>query len=156
MTGQVLARSARLLGAVALAGCAMLSPDRASIRTDIERANRAFEQAVAAGDVERVGSLYTSDAIAFPPDAPMVRGRDAIKQLWGGVIRDMGLKTVTLRTVDVERAGHTAYETGEATLRLEPRGGQASSAAIKYVVVWKRADGQWRIHRDIWNAMPAR
>jgi ketosteroid isomerase-like protein len=86
----------------------------------------------------------------------MVRGRDAIKQLWGAVIRDMGLKAVTLRTVDVERSGDTAYETGEASLRLEPRGGQASTAAIKYVVVWKRADGQWRIHRDIWNAMPAR
>ncbi|MGH7266197.1 MAG: YybH family protein [Candidatus Rokuibacteriota bacterium] len=156
MPRHLVARTASLLGVVVLAGCAMLSPDRSATRTDIEHANRAFEAAVGAGDVERIGSLYTPDAIAFPPDSPMVRGRDAIKQLWGAVIRDMGLKAVTLRTVDVDRSGDTAYETGEASLRLEPRGGQASTAAIKYVVVWKRADGQWRIHRDIWNAMPAR
>jgi len=26
----------------------------------------------------------------------------------------------------------------------------------KYVVIWKRDGGQWKIHRDIWNtSMPA-
>lgn len=35
-------------------------------------------------------------------------------------------------------------------------GGQATNAVVKYVVVWKRVDGQWRLHRDIWNTMPAK
>jgi len=26
---------------------------------------------------------------------------------------------------------------------------------VKYVVVWQRSAGQWRLHRDIWNAQPA-
>lgn len=25
------------------------------------------------------------------------------------------------------------------------------TAVAKYVVVWKKEDGQWRLHRDIWN-----
>jgi ketosteroid isomerase-like protein len=44
----------------------------------------------------------------------------------------------------------TAYEGGEAT--LTHRGGTAS---VKFVVVWRMVDGQWRLHRDIWNSKGA-
>jgi ketosteroid isomerase-like protein len=30
----------------------------------------------------RIGSLYTDDAIAFPPGSGMVKGRAAIEALW--------------------------------------------------------------------------
>ena len=39
-----------------------------------------------------------------------------------------------------------AHEVGEAQLTLG-----SGTAVVKYVVVWKKADGQWRLHRDIWN-----
>jgi ketosteroid isomerase-like protein len=58
----------------------------------------------------------------------------------------MGLKSVKLETVDLEIAGEMAHELGEAQLTLG-----SGTAAVKYVVVWKKADGQWRLHRDIWN-----
>lgn len=151
-----LARIVPFAFAIALAGCATLSPDKSATQAQIAQANQTFEEAARRGDAERLASLYTLDAIAFPPDAPMVKGRQNIKELWGSVIRDMGLKSVNLKTVDLEVAGDTAYEVGEATLRLEPRGGQATNAVVKYVVVWKKVDGQWRLHRDIWNAIPAK
>ena len=40
-------------------------------------------------------------------------------------------------------------------LSLEPPGGQRATANVKYIVVWQRSAGQWRLHRDIWNAEPA-
>lgn len=52
--------------------------------TEIAAVNRAFEEAVRKGDVDRLAQLYTQDAIALPPDGPFVRGRDAIKELWSG------------------------------------------------------------------------
>lgn len=61
-----------------LAGCAALSVDRSATQAAVEQANRAFEDVIRAGDSERIGSLYTPDAIAFPPDAPMVKGRDNV------------------------------------------------------------------------------
>lgn len=125
-------------------------------RAEIAAVNRAFEDAARKGDAEAMASLYTADGVALPPDAPMVKGRDNIKQLWASVISGMGLRSVTLETLDLEVAGDMAAEVGEATLRLEPRGGQATNAVVKYVVVWKRVDGQWRLHRDIWNATPAK
>lgn len=119
-------------------------------QTEIAAVNRAFEDAARKGDMDRLASLYTSDAMALPPDGPLVKGRDHIKQMWGTVAQQIGLKEVRLQTVDLQIAGETAYEVGEAALTL-----QAGAAVVKYVVVWKKSDGQWRLHRDIWNAKGA-
>jgi uncharacterized protein (TIGR02246 family) len=119
--------------------------------TEIAATNRAFEEAVRKGDVERLAYLYTTDAMALPPDGPVVKGRDAIKELWGSVIRDMALRDVQLQTQDLEVSGDTACEVGEARLTLEPPSSQPTSVTVKYVVAWKKAAGRWLLHRDIWN-----
>ena len=45
--------------------------------------------------------------------------------------------------------GDTAIEVGKFTLQGE--GGQTVDEG-KYLVVWKQADGQWKLHRDIFNS----
>lgn len=119
-------------------------------RSAIAAVNRQFEEAARKGDVDRLASLYTADAMAFPPDGPIVRGRDNIKQMWASVAQQMGLKDVRLETLDFEQAGDTGYEVGEATLTLG-----SGTAIVKFVVVWRMIDGQWRLHRDIWNSKGA-
>jgi uncharacterized protein (TIGR02246 family) len=119
-------------------------------RNEIGAVNRQFEEAARKGDVERIASLYTKDAMAMPPDGPVVKGRDAIKQMWGSLAQQLGLKDVRLETQDFEQAGDTGYEVGEAHLTLG-----SGKAVVKFVVVWKKEDGQWRLHRDIWNGKAA-
>jgi len=119
-------------------------------QSEIATVNRQFEDAARKGDLERLASLYTRDAIALPPDSPMVKGRDNIKQMWGTIAQQIGLKDVRLNTIDLDMSGDTAYEVGEANLTIAN-----GSAAVKFVVVWKKVDGQWRLHRDIWNAKGA-
>ena len=120
--------------------------------TEIAATNRAFEEAVRKGDVDRLAYLYTTDAMALPPDGPIVKGREAIKELWGGVIRDMALRDVQLQTLDLEITGDAACEVGEARLTLEPPSSEPTTVTVKYVVAWKKAAGRWLLHRDIWNA----
>jgi len=119
-------------------------------RAEITAVNRMFEEAAGKGDLEALASLYTKDAMALPPDGPLVRGRDNIKQMWASIAQQIGLKSVTLETVDLEVAGDMAHEVGEARLSL-----QSGPAVVKYVVVWKKVAGQWRLHRDIWNGKAA-
>ena len=121
---------------------------------EISAVNRRFEEAARKGDFEAIAALYTGDAIALPPDGPFVRGRD-IKQLWKTVINDMRLQDVKLDTTDLDIAGDTACEVGEGKLTLRSADGSPTAATVKYVVVWKKTDGQWRLHRDIWNAKAA-
>lgn len=119
-------------------------------QAEIAAINRQFEDAARKGDLDRLASLYTADAVALPPDGPVVKGRDGIKQMWGSIAQQIGLKDVRLTTLDFEQAGDTGYEVGEATLTVS-----SGTAVVKFVVVWKRVDGQWRLHRDIWNTKGA-
>ena len=124
-------------------------------RAAIDAANAKFSEAFARGDTKALAALYTSDAIAFPPDSEMIRGNDAIGVFWKGT-RESGVLGAALTTIEVSRSGDVAYEVGKASLTIQPAGKEPTTAMAKYVVVWKRqADGSWKLHRDIWNSLPA-
>lgn len=116
-------------------------------QVEIDSVNRSFEAAARKRDTVALAALYTADAIVMPPDGPYVKGRENIAQMWAGAIQQMGIKDVRLNTIVLEIAGDAANEVGEAILTLE-----SGTASAKYVVVWKKTEGQWRLHRDIWNA----
>ena len=125
-------------------------------RTAIEAANAKFSEAFARGDAKALAAMYTADAIAFPPDSEMIRGNEAIGNFWK-TTRDSGVQSATLTTVDVGRSGDVAYEVGKVSLSIQPAGKEPTTAAAKYLVVWKRqSDGSWKLHRDIWNSLPAK
>ena len=122
-----------------------------AVRESINEGNRNFGSAVARKDYAAMAALYTENAMVLPPDGPIVTGRPAIEEFWRSAANALGLTDAVLRTRDLEVAGDTAYEVGEANLQLG--GGQIM---VKYLVVWTRGDdGNWLLHRDIWNTLPA-
>jgi ketosteroid isomerase-like protein len=62
---------------------------------------------------------------------------------------DSGIKAMTLESVEVEGHGDTAIEVGKYTLHDE--GGQPLDEG-KYIVIYKQEDGEWKLHRDIFNS----
>ena len=126
--------------------------DIAKIRRSIVDVEAKFTAAFNRGDVAGVAALYTDDATLLPPNSETLQGRQAIQDFWTGGLR-MGLKDVTLTTVDVGGSDDTAYSIGKYTLNIQPEGQEGMSDSGKYVVVWKRqADGTWKYHVDIWNS----
>ena len=95
-----------------------------------------------------MAALYTSNAQLFPTHSDIVSGTEAIQKFWQGVITS-GVKGATLTTLDVDGQGDTAYEVGKYALTGE--GGKVLDNG-KYIVVWKREQGKWQLHRDIWNS----
>lgn len=132
-------------------GCAMFAvaapAQPGDARAAIEAQNRAFIAAFGRGDANAVAALYTENAQVIAPGSAPVSGRAAIGEFWQGSIAS-GIREVALETIDVESDGALAAETGAARLV----GGDGSVTAARYVVVWKNVDGQWMLHRDIWNA----
>lgn len=118
------------------------------IRNAIASANERFMAAFNQGDAAGVAALYTEDGQLLPPNSHSMRGRQAIQTFWQGAM-DMGIKSATMETVEVEGHGDTAIEVSTYTLQGE--GGQMLDKG-KYIVIWKREDGQWRLHRDIFNS----
>jgi uncharacterized protein (TIGR02246 family) len=120
---------------------------REDVRAAVEAGNKKFLAALSRADAAGLSGLYTTNAQVFPTHSDIVRGKQAIEQFWKGVI-DSGVKGAVLKTLEVERRGDTAYEVG--TYSMTGEGGKVVDAG-KYVVIWKRQEGQWKLHRDIWN-----
>jgi ketosteroid isomerase-like protein len=121
------------------------------VRKSIASGNREFSAAAARKDYAAIAALHTEAAMVLPPDAPVVRGRKAIEEFWRAAVSSLDLVGVTLQTLDLEFQGDAAFEVGEAELKSS-----SGLARVKYLVVWMRGnDGQWRLHRDIWNGAQA-
>ncbi len=133
---------------LALACIVSATPARSDeVRDAVEAGNRAFITAFLRGDAKAIASLYTPDAQVIAPGSAVARGRPAIAAFWQKSI-DSGIKDVTLETAEVESAGNLAYETG--IVGLIAKDGTRSNA--RYLVIWKRTDGKWLLHRDTWNS----
>lgn len=130
---------------VLLSGCA--DKESEDPTPAIEAGNDAFVENFLKGDERAVAALYTEDAKIVAPGSPVVSGRAGVAKFWRGFM-DTGVKDFTLKTLDASASGDLAYEDGVATI-IDKDG---SPTAIRYLVVWKRVDGEWYLHRDIWNS----
>lgn len=120
----------------------------ADVRQAIEQKNRLFEASFREGDPARgAREVYTRKGRAMPPGADTVQGREKVANFWHSAAAGMGIVGIQLETLDLTVSGKMACEVGRGTLRLQ--GGQ--EVAAKYVVVWKKEDGEWRWDVDIWN-----
>jgi uncharacterized protein (TIGR02246 family) len=107
-----------------------------------------FETLYADENATGLANFYTENGMVLPPGSEMVQGREKIRELWEGLF-DLGIKKIKLDILEVEQYGDTATEVGKATLLSED--GQIMDKG-KYIVIWKQQDGQWKIHRDIFNS----
>jgi uncharacterized protein (TIGR02246 family) len=118
-----------------------------SSRAEIEQVNTSFVDAFNQGNAAGLAAVYTTDGQILPPGYEPMTGKQAIQGFWQAVL-NMGIAEATLETVELDEQGDLLWERGKYTLK-----GKDGSLADqgKYIVVWKREDGGWKWHRDIWN-----
>jgi ketosteroid isomerase-like protein len=110
--------------------------------------NAVFDtELVNTGNFDLLDRVYTADARILPPGAPMIAGRENIKEFWKQAIAALGVKSAKLATVDAEMTGDSVVEIGKADLVVA----DGSTVTLKYVVHWKQEDSLWKWHVDIWN-----
>jgi uncharacterized protein (TIGR02246 family) len=117
------------------------------VTADIAAANDAFMTAFAGGDGAAVAALYTEEARLLPPGSDPIDGRAAIAEFWQGVM-DSGVAEARLMIDEVENFGDTACEISHYAM-YDADGGVIGEG--RYIVIWKRTDAGWKLHRDIWN-----
>jgi uncharacterized protein (TIGR02246 family) len=125
--------------------------DLANAKTEIEEANKAFMALVAAGDSVGLANSYTTDAKFMSAGAPAVVGRDNIQTAMSDIVKS-GITAVDLRLQNVYGTKDLLAEEGELTLFA----GDKAVAEEKYIVLWKKEEGRWKLFRDIFNSnLPA-
>ena len=117
-------------------------------RAEIEAVNAKWMELFNKGDFDGIASLYTEDAVAFPPGSSMVKGRTAIGAMWKSMAEQVSDPKLT--TLDVKPLGPSAArEIG--TFSLKTKGPTPQEVSGKYVVVWEKVGSEWKLSADIWN-----
>ena len=126
--------------------------DVTAMKKMIEEKNNQFTKAHITGDSAFLVNIFTQDARVFAPNSDPVIGRPAIV-----VVNSQYLK------LDIKefREETTAFYGNEDYLIDEGNyyfryGKDNTIDKGKYLNVWKKEDGDWKIYANIWNTnMPA-
>lgn len=123
--------------------------DLASAQKEINESNRAFEGYVSKGDsVGLATNLYTIDAKFMNPNSPSAEGRAAIISAISGIFKS-GITGIKLTSKEIW--GDENALTEEGAFQLNIKDGTVVESG-KYLVLWKKEDGKWKLHRDMFSS----
>ena len=125
------------------------------ISADIEACknlNDAWDEAYNAGDIDRLLSIYTDDAIRIPPNEPALIGKEAIQGNFQQSFDQFTEENDSV-VVDVKIGGDLAFVRGTWTDIQTPKDGEESlNLNGNFVVInQKQTDGSWKTICDIWS-----
>ncbi len=130
--------------------------DAAVVEQSIRDGADRFEQAMVAGDVAALTSLYSDDAVLLPANMPKTEGIEAIRAWFQPIVPEESRPTafsLDPQTITVSESGDVAYEVGAFTYTGPEPDGTVVTTNGKYVAIWKpAADGTWKMAVDIWNS----
>lgn len=126
--------------------------DKQLAKAFIDSMNTKFSEQIAAGDSTALASHYWPDAELLLDNSEPVKGNDIINA-WGSVIRG-GIKEMSFTTTDITGSSNFIIETGAYEIK---DGKKNLVDKGKYVVVWEKRNGEWKLYRDIGStSMPAK
>lgn len=114
-------------------------------KSEIEAANKEITELLLKGDSVSLASAYGKDGAVMVSNSPSIIGKDNLTAFWGGFIR-LGTGGITLTTKEVW--GDNNYITEEGIFEIKSKDGTQLDKG-KYLVLWKKEDGKWKLYRDM-------
>ena len=125
--------------------------DLTEAKKEIEEVNRNFMDLVTKGDSVGLANLYTADGKFMTTGAPAFVGTENIQKAMSGIIKS-GITRADLKTMEIFGTEDLVAEEGEVSLFVK----DVVVAEEKYIVLWKKENGKWKLFRDIFNSnLPA-
>lgn len=153
---KLLLPSLLVLGAAAVLLSATRAPaiDQAADAKMLTKLDDDWSKSAATKDATKVAAFYAEDAIAYPPDEPLVSGRAAAQKVWATyfAVPEFSISWKTTHA-DVATSGDLGFTSGTYEDSFKGPDGKTVKEAGKYVCVWKKQkDGSWKAAHDIWNS----
>lgn len=143
-----------LLSVMAFMSMAVAAQTDAEYKRMIESNNKMIGEAMKAGDLDRMMTVYADDAIQLPNNEKMVRGASEIRRAQEMMMREgWKVKEYTTNVEKVEAHGDLVTEIGTYSITGMKEGtDETFSHDGKYVCLWeKQKDGTLKLTTEIWN-----
>jgi ketosteroid isomerase-like protein len=127
-----------------------------AIVQEIRVLNDRWQNAIDTRNVDQSVAMYGPNAVFMAPNAPKASGA-AIRSAWAGMFRTPGM-SLKIRPVSITPSedGTMAYDVGMYEFRSRTPQGRTATDKGKYLVVWTKANGQWKVAADMFNSdLPA-
>ncbi|HZY82976.1 MAG TPA: DUF4440 domain-containing protein [Cyclobacteriaceae bacterium] len=120
--------------------------DKAMILKESENFSKLF----VAADYESMANMYTDDAVLMAPGRDPINGIEEIRRYW----TELNYRQLKhrLEPVEITIAGDLAYDYGFVYSQSESDGVVSQPNSSKYYTIWKKVNGQWKVHVDMWNS----
>ncbi len=107
-------------------------------------------------DFAMIEALYMPDGLLLPSNSPPIEGPKAIAAVWRSWSELPNVEVVFgPDRIEAASSGDMAYDYGWYTFAFDTENGRVMDKG-KYVVVWKKVGGAWKVSADIFNTnLPA-
>lgn len=111
---------------------------------------KLFSANLMAGKKKEVVEMYTKDGKIFPMNREILEGEE-LSEYWNpSNPSDWKTTYHKVTPVEIKILGNEAYDYGHYE-GSSTDGTSISKFQGKYVIVWKKVEGVWKIYLDIWN-----
>jgi len=122
--------------------------DLVNAKKEIDEANRDFVNLFNRGDSIGLANMFTIDGKSMEPNEPAFIGRSQIQTHYS-IVMKAGANKLGLLTTGLWGDENMLAEEGEFTFmdkddKLLDKG--------KYIVLWRKEDGKWKLLRDCYNS----
>jgi ketosteroid isomerase-like protein len=121
--------------------------DLAAMRKVVVENNARFTRAHVTGDQALIDAMFTEDAKSLPPESEPVIGRAAISKLTADYIA-FGVVEFSEETTDFYGNEELLIDQGNYVMVY---GKDKTTEIGKYLNVWKKEGGTWKIYSNVWN-----
>jgi ketosteroid isomerase-like protein len=150
--------AACILSAITLvaAGCGGPKQDEFTTQdaSAIRERNEGFVAAFNGRQIPQIMEMYAENATFMPPNRPVLRGRNAIRNFYDELLNQSGATNLKLDVSEVVGHGPLAYQAGSYEIEYKPATGTAPRDRDrgKYLFVLRNLGGTWRYEYTVWNS----
>eukprot|EP01084_Bolivina_argentea_P145385 254829_1 len=121
-----------------------------NIYNELRQANEQLMKCYKSAEWDKFADCYTKDCVLMPSNSPVLLGHDAVRNVFSGAY-NAGIKQVKLQIQEAYTNGYDrAFERGNYIFYSE--NGDIVDKG-KYCVFWKRINGKWKLHTDMFSTM---
>jgi ketosteroid isomerase-like protein len=119
----------------------------------IHAADQEWARVFGAKDLKASVEFCADGASFLAPNVPAAVGKDAIGKTFAAffTLPDLKLTWHPIK-IEVARSGELGYSTGVYDMSLKDGAGKTMTDRGKYVTIWKKQNGRWKVIYDIFNS----
>lgn len=113
---------------------------------------KQFSADLMAQNLDAVVAAYTDDGKIFPAGSDILEGKD-LKNYWNPEKpNDWKIVYHKITPKEIKVLGDEAYDYGYYEGKAS-NGTDTSEFKGKYVIIWRKEEGSWKMYLDIWNRL---